>query len=163
MPCERSGPPGRRYAKHFHELHNDSTVADIHLAAREGYEAAEHLKRYTTTGMGTDQGKTSNLNALTVLAELRGLPVPAIGVTTFRPPYTPLTFGAVVGHDRRELFLQKLYPPSNHASFSNPLDCCKMHPTLNTGNSSRKHVWAKRELYLQKLYSPSITPPSRTL
>ena len=105
LPCDH--PIGRGSKKHFHELHNDSTVADIELAAREGFESVEHLKRYTTTGMGTDQGKTSNLNALTVMSGLRGVPVPEVGTTTFRPPYTPLTFGSIVGHDRRELFLQK--------------------------------------------------------
>ncbi len=100
-------PIGQGSKKHFHELHNDSTVADIQLAAREGFLSVEHLKRYTTTGMGTDQGKTSNLNALTVMSDLQNLPVPEVGTTTFRPPYTPLTFGSVVGHDRRELFVQK--------------------------------------------------------
>ena len=104
-------PIGQGRKKHFHELHNDATVADIHLAAREGYQSVEHLKRYTTTGMGTDQGKTSNLNALTVMSEIRGIPVPEVGTTTFRPPFTPLTFGSIVGHDRRQLFLQTRKTP----------------------------------------------------
>jgi len=105
LPCDH--PIGKGRKKHFHELHNDSTVADIQLASREGYESIEHLKRYTTTGMGTDQGKTSNLNALTVMAQLQNLSIPEVGTTTFRPPFTPLTLGSIVGHDRRELFLQK--------------------------------------------------------
>ena len=100
-------PVGKGPKKHFHELHNDSTVADIELAAREGFESVEHLKRYTTTGMGTDQGKTSNINALSKMAEIRGCTIPEVGTTTFRPPFTPLSFGSIVGHDRRELFLQK--------------------------------------------------------
>ncbi|MGB5705701.1 MAG: sarcosine oxidase subunit alpha family protein [Arenicellales bacterium] len=100
-------PVGRGPKKHFHELHNDSTVADIALAAREGFVSIEHLKRYTTTGMGTDQGKTSNLNALTVMSEIRDVPIPEVGTTTFRPPFTPLSFGSIVGHDRQELFVQK--------------------------------------------------------
>jgi len=100
-------PIGQGPKKHFHELHNDATVADIELAAREGFISIEHLKRYTTTGMGTDQGKTSNLNALTVMSEIRGVPIPEVGTTTFRPPYTPLSFGSIVGHDRRQLFVQK--------------------------------------------------------
>ena len=104
-------PIGQGRKKHFHELHNDATVADILLAAREGYESVEHLKRYTTTGMGTDQGKTSNLNALTVMSEIRGIPVPEVGTTTFRPPFTPLTLGSIVGHDRRQLFLQTRKTP----------------------------------------------------
>ncbi len=105
LPCDH--PIGRGKKKHFHELHNDATVADIELAAREGFESVEHLKRYTTTGMGTDQGKTSNQNALTVIAGLRNVTVPEVGITTFRPPFTPLGFGSIVGHDRRGLFLQK--------------------------------------------------------
>ena len=86
------------------DLQNDVTTADIELAAREGYVSVEHLKRYTTTGMGTDQGKTSNVNALAVLAGLCGVPIGELGVTTFRPPYTPVTFGAIVGQGRGELF-----------------------------------------------------------
>ena len=109
LPCDH--PIGRGPKKHFHELHNDSTVADIELAAREGFDSVEHLKRYTTTGMGTDQGKTSNLNALTVMSRLRGTGISALGATTFRPPYTPLTFGAIIGHERRDLFLQKRTTP----------------------------------------------------
>lgn len=105
LPTDHPIGGGRK--KHFHELHNDATVADIALAAREGFESVEHLKRYTTTGMGADQGKTSNINAIAAMADIRGLSVPAVGATTFRPPFTPLSFGAVVGHDRRELFLQK--------------------------------------------------------
>ena len=105
LPCDH--PIGRGPKKHFHEPHNDSTVADIALAQREGYLSVEHLKRYTTTGMGTDQGKTSNVNALTVMAQLRNKAVSEVGTTTFRPPFTPLSFGAIVGQSRRELFLQK--------------------------------------------------------
>ena len=91
-------PPGRG-GKYFIDFQNDVTVADIHLAAREGYRSVEHLKRYTTTGMGTDQGKTSNVNALAIMAGIRGEPIPAVGATTFRPPYTPVTFGAIAGRD----------------------------------------------------------------
>jgi len=104
VPCDH--PVGKGKKKHFHELQNDSTVGDIMLAVREGYKDVEHLKRYTTTGMGTDQGKTSNLNALGVLSELRDTAVESLGTTTFRPPYTPLTFGAIAGQNSRELFLQ---------------------------------------------------------
>lgn len=105
IPCEH--PVGQGPKKHFHEFQNDSTVGDLHLAVREGFSAVEHLKRYTTTGMATDQGKTSNLIALGILSEIRGEPIESIGTTTFRAPYTPLTLGAVVGQNRRELFLQK--------------------------------------------------------
>ena len=93
----------RRLDKHFVDFQNDVTAADIALAAREGYRSVEHLKRYTTTGMGTDQGKTSNVNALAILSETLGADVAATGTTTFRPPYAPATFGALAGRDVGEL------------------------------------------------------------
>ena len=91
--------PDRRLDKHFVDFQNDVTAADIALAAREGYRSVEHLKRYTTTGMGTDQGKTSNVNALAILSETLGAGIATTGTTTFRPPYTPATFGALAGRD----------------------------------------------------------------
>ena len=84
----------------FVDFQNDVTLADIDLATREGFASIEHLKRYTTTGMATDQGKLSNLNALTRLAHNLGGSPGAIGTTTFRPPYTPVTFGTLAAHDR---------------------------------------------------------------
>jgi sarcosine oxidase subunit alpha len=89
----------RKAAKRFVDLQNDVTVDDIALAAREGYQAVEHLKRYTTLGMGTDQGKTSNMLGLALMAERLGVPIPSVGTTTFRPPYTPVTMGATPGHE----------------------------------------------------------------
>jgi sarcosine oxidase subunit alpha len=94
--------PGK--GKAFVDLQNDVTAADIGLALREGYRSVEHVKRYTTTGMGTDQGKTSNVNALGIIAKTTGQSIPEIGVTTFRPPYTPVTFGAIVGRNCGALF-----------------------------------------------------------
>jgi sarcosine oxidase subunit alpha len=88
----------------FVDFQNDVTAKDIKLAVSEGFESVEHVKRYTTTGMATDQGKTSNMNALGLLAETLDRPIPAVGATTFRPPYTPVTFGALVGPARDELF-----------------------------------------------------------
>lgn len=88
----------------FVDFQNDVTVKDIRLATREGFRSIEHVKRYTTTGMATDQGKTSNLNALVVAAnELKTRP-DAVGHTTFRAPYTPVTFGTLAGHARGPLF-----------------------------------------------------------
>jgi sarcosine oxidase subunit alpha len=84
-------------AKRFVDLQNDVTARDVALAAREGYYSVEHLKRYTTLGMGTDQGKTSNVNGLAILAALIDAQIPDVGTTTFRPPYTPVTFGAIAG------------------------------------------------------------------
>ncbi|MBI3514543.1 MAG: sarcosine oxidase subunit alpha, partial [Proteobacteria bacterium] len=101
-PARHCIMPGR--GKRFVDFQNDVTAADVALAAREGYAAVEHLKRYTTLGMGTDQGKTSNLAALAILAELSGNAIPAVGHTTFRPPYTPLTFGAIAGSGAGALF-----------------------------------------------------------
>ncbi len=85
--------------RHFVDLQTDVTVADIALATREGYDSIEHLKRYTTLGMGTDQGKTGNIVGLAILSGIRGDALPAVGHTTFRPPYTPVTFGALAGRD----------------------------------------------------------------
>jgi sarcosine oxidase, subunit alpha len=99
-------PSGRplRKSKMFVDLQNDVTAADLALALREGYRSIEHVKRYTTTGMGTDQGKTSNVNALGIVAEISGQPIAELGVTTFRPPYTPVSFGAIVGRNCGTLF-----------------------------------------------------------
>ncbi|MEO6609045.1 MAG: sarcosine oxidase subunit alpha family protein [Aestuariivirga sp.] len=91
--------------KHFIDFQNDVTAADLELAQREGYESVEHTKRYTTFGMATDQGKTSNLNGLGVLSEATGKAIPAIGTTTFRPPYTPYSFGSIAGSLTGSLFL----------------------------------------------------------
>ena len=93
--------PSRKHPEggpsHFVDLQTDVTVADIALAAREGYDSVEHLKRYTTLGMGTDQGKTANINGISILSGIRGEELPSVGHTTFRPPYTPVTFGALAG------------------------------------------------------------------
>lgn len=97
-------PLGKGKRKHFLDHQNDVTAADVHLAAREGYLSVEHLKRYTTTGMGTDQGKTSNVNALAIMSEIRAADIPAVGTTTFRPPYTPASFGAMSGQAVKDLF-----------------------------------------------------------
>ncbi|MDR6289389.1 sarcosine oxidase subunit alpha [Inquilinus ginsengisoli] len=83
--------------KAFVDFQNDVTAADIRLAAREGYTSPEHMKRYTTQGMATDQGKTSNGPALGVLAEARHLRAGDLAAPTFRPPYTPVAFGAIAG------------------------------------------------------------------
>ena len=83
----------------FIDFQNDVTAADVDLAWTEGYRSVEHLKRYTTLGMGTDQGKTSNMTALARLAGAGASTIPAAGLTTFRPPYTPLTLGALAGPD----------------------------------------------------------------
>ena len=88
----------------FVDFQNDSTAKDIKLAVREGFRSVEHAKRYTTTGMATDQGKTSNMPMLGIMAQARGTTVPNVGFTTFRPPYTPTTFGNFAGAARGDLF-----------------------------------------------------------
>ena len=86
--------------KSFVDFQNDVTADDVALAEREGFRAVEHLKRYTTLGMATDQGKTANVNGLAIMAALTQKAIPATGTTTFRPPYTPVAFGALAGHHR---------------------------------------------------------------
>jgi sarcosine oxidase subunit alpha len=100
----RELPTDRDAAKAFVDFQNDVTAKDIRLAVREGFRSIEHIKRYTTTGMATDQGKTSNINGLAIAADAVKRPAPAVGLTTFRPPYTPTTFGAFAGYNRGALF-----------------------------------------------------------
>ncbi len=90
--------------KAFVDFQNDVHVRDLSLAQREGFGHIEHTKRYTTLGMATDQGKTSNINGLAIAAAAVKRPAPAVGLTTFRPPYTPTTFGAFAGYNRGALF-----------------------------------------------------------
>ena len=93
-----------KLAKAFIDYQNDVTARDIKLATREGMKSIEHIKRYTTTGMATDQGKTSNMNALAIAAESLGREIAEVGLTTFRLPYTPVTFGIFAGPSKREMF-----------------------------------------------------------
>jgi sarcosine oxidase subunit alpha len=96
--------PPARGGKSFVDFQNDVTAKDIQLAVREGFRSVEHVKRYTTTGMATDQGKTSNMNALGIVSAALNRPIPEIGTTTFRMPYTPVPFGYFAGYARGELF-----------------------------------------------------------
>ncbi|MET3647787.1 sarcosine oxidase subunit alpha [Phyllobacterium ifriqiyense] len=90
--------------KAFVDFQNDVTAKDVRLAVREGMHSIEHIKRFTTNGMATDQGKTSNLHGLAIAAEALDKPIPSVGLTTFRAPFTPVTFGAIVNHARHDLF-----------------------------------------------------------
>ncbi len=99
------------------DLQNDVTVKDVKLSHQEGFRSVEHLKRYTTLGMATDQGKTSNIGGLAIMAELAGKAIPEVGTTIFRPPYTPTSIGVLAGRMRGMEF----------------------HPTRLTPS----HVWAK--------------------
>ncbi len=91
-------PEGKDY-KRFVDFQNDVAVSDIEIALREGYRSIEHVKRYTTLGMATDQGRTSNLNGLQLVANVEKKIVPQVGHTTFRPPFTPITIGTIVGRE----------------------------------------------------------------
>lgn len=100
-------PHGASYQKRskmWLDFQNDVKVSDVQLAAQEGYESVEHTKRYTTLGMATDQGKLSNINGLAVLADALNEEIPRVGTTTFRPPYTPISMGAIAGEARAEIF-----------------------------------------------------------
>jgi sarcosine oxidase subunit alpha len=101
-------------AKMWLDPQNDVKVTDVELAAREGFQSVEHAKRYTTLGMATDQGKISNINGLAILSDALGQPIPQTGTTTFRPPWTPLTMGAI-GAEARGAVFQPLRKTPLHA------------------------------------------------
>ena len=98
-------PSARPRAKAFVDLQNDVTAEDIRLAEQEGFRSVEHVKRYTTAGMGTDQGKLGNVNAIGILSETLSEAPDGIGTTSYRPPYTPMSFGVIAGKDAGEIVL----------------------------------------------------------
>ncbi|WP_287245673.1 sarcosine oxidase subunit alpha [Mesorhizobium sp.] len=100
--------------KAFVDYQHDVTASDIELAQREGFESVEHLKRYTTLGMATDQGKTSNVAGLAIMAAVSGRSIPETGTTIYRPPYVPVAIGAFAGHHRDENFHATRLTPSHH-------------------------------------------------
>jgi sarcosine oxidase subunit alpha len=97
-------PNGATGTMAFVDWQNDVTTKDLALATSEGFRSVEHIKRYTTTGMATDQGKTSNLNALGFVSRQLGKTIPEVGLTTFRMPYTPVSFASFAGFARGNLF-----------------------------------------------------------
>ena len=103
-PCWEIPSPRPR-AKAFVDLANDVTAEDIRIAEQEGFRSVEHVKRYTTAGMGTDQGKLGNVNAIGILSEALSQAPGAVGTTSYRPPYTPVSFGVIAGKERGELVL----------------------------------------------------------
>jgi sarcosine oxidase, subunit alpha len=109
--------PGVR-GKQFVDLQNDVTSADVELAGRENYRSVEHLKRYTTTGMGTDQGKSSNINALIIMGACTGQTPDEVGTTRFRPPFAPVTLGTIAGRRTGQLYrpLKELPAQAWHAA-----------------------------------------------
>ncbi|MBR9883531.1 MAG: sarcosine oxidase subunit alpha [Oceanospirillales bacterium] len=101
--------PTSRAPKQFVDYQNDVTAAAIELATREGFEAIEHVKRYTAMGFGTDQGKLGNINGMAITAKSVGQTIPETGTTVFRPNYTPIAFGAIAGRNCKELFEPKRF------------------------------------------------------
>ena len=99
---EGAGP--ETSAKAFIDFQHDVCAKDIRLAVREGMHSIEHIKRFTTNGMASDQGKLSNMHGLAIAAEMLGKEIPQVGLTTFRAPYTPVTYGTLIAHSRGELF-----------------------------------------------------------
>lgn len=95
------------------DLQHDVTTKDIEIAHRENFRSVEHLKRYTTLGMATDQGRSSNVTGLAVMAELTGKSIPETGTTMYRPPYTPVTLGALAGRSTGRDFRPYRLPPSH--------------------------------------------------
>lgn len=106
-------PPLGRSNRQWLDFQHDVKVSDVELALREGYTHIEHLKRYTTTGMAVDQGKTSNLNTLLVVADLTDRKLSEIGTTTYRPPYTPVTLGALAGRQTGPRYTPRRLLPAN--------------------------------------------------
>jgi sarcosine oxidase subunit alpha len=102
-------PPKTSFVDHQHDV----TAADVGLAHREGYRSVEHLKRYTTLGMATDQGKTANVNGLAIMAELTGRTIQETGTTVLRPPASPVAIGAIAGPHRGKSFKPTRLPPTH--------------------------------------------------
>ena len=113
---EASWPKADDEGRRWIDFQSDVTLKDVALAAREGYVSVEHLKRYTTLGMATDQGKTANVNGLAALAPLTGRTIEETGATTYRPPFVPVPMGVIAGRRRGALI--------------NPLKRCRSRPSI---------------------------------
>ncbi|WP_290649511.1 sarcosine oxidase subunit alpha family protein [Aquisalimonas sp.] len=100
----RAPQPPEGKAPAFVDLQNDVKTSDLALAVREGYRSIEHVKRYSIMGFGTDQGRLGNIVGAGIVAELLGADLETVGTTTFRPAWTPVTYGALAGEELRELF-----------------------------------------------------------
>jgi len=95
------------------DLQNDVTGKDVVLAHQEGFRSVEHVKRYTTLGMATDQGKTANILAMAVMADCSNTSIRDVGTTMFRPPYTPIAIAALAGRSRGKDFRPVRHTPSH--------------------------------------------------
>ncbi|MYZ50532.1 glycine cleavage T C-terminal barrel domain-containing protein, partial [Propylenella binzhouense] len=143
LPSDRPAHKVRAWV----DLQDDVTTKDLRLAVQEGYRAVEHAKRYTTAGMGTDQGKVANLNAFAVLSAARGEPLPAVGVTTFRQPWKPVAFGALAGRHVGDHFAPRRTTPMHawhrgrSAVFEPVGDWLRPRAYPRPGESFRDAVW----------------------
>jgi len=126
--------PKNKHYKRCVDFQNDVYVSDIELAVREGFRSIEHVKRYTTLGMATDQGKTSNLNGLQLVSKIEKKIIPEVGHTTFRPPYTPVTIGTIVGRE-----VGKYYRPTRKSP-------------MHTWHESNNAVFVDAGLWLRPRY-----------
>ena len=122
--------------KQWLDFQYDVKVSDIELAHRENMVSIEHVKRYTTNGMSVDQGKTSNMNTLAVMAQLSNRSIPDVGTTKFRPPYQPVTLGAMVGDRRGEAYAPRQLLPAHH-----------WH--IEHGGQMADYGWMRPDCYLQ--------------
>ena len=114
-PFPKNIPEGKVWV----DLQNDVTVKDIKLAVHEGFHSVELLKRYTTLGMATDQGKNSNVLGLSILSVIKNKPMDEVGTTIFRPPFTPVPIGAFAGRSRGKHFKPFRLTPSHNWAKSN--------------------------------------------
>ncbi len=133
----RKVKPTGRAPKAFVDLQHDVTASDVALAHREGFQSVEHLKRYTTLGMAADQGKTSNVTGLALMAEARRQDISHVGTTRFRPPYTPVSLGALAGFETGHHF----YPKRR-----SPMDLWHRE---NGGDMTPVGLWDRPRAYLQ--------------
>ncbi len=134
-------PPVRERRRQWIDLAHDVTFGDAELAVREGFSNVEHFKRYTTTGMSLDQGKTGNLNAFVALGALTGRSPGEVGTTTFRPPYVPVTLGALAGPRRGELYAPRRLLPAH-----------RVHVEL--GAHMEDYGWQRPDYYPRNAESP---------
>jgi sarcosine oxidase subunit alpha len=147
--------PGGPTSRQWIDLRHDVTAADVELAVRENFVSVEHLKRYTTTGMSIDQGKTSNLNALALLAELTERSVPQVGTTTFRPMFSPVSLGSLSAGVEGDRYSPRRRMPAHawHAAHGAEFDdyggwqrpACYLRPGEGRSAAIAREVRATRE------------------
>jgi sarcosine oxidase subunit alpha len=136
------------------DFQNDVTEADVRLAARENFASVEHLKRYTTMGMASDQGKTSNVNALALLGAETGRSPNQVGTTKFRPPYSPVTMGTFAGHARGDMFRPRRYLPAHRRHLEHHAHLIEygawMRPAFyRVGRETEEQAWYREVLHVR--------------